>query len=334
MVRLTSLNRLASVAMLALTCILMARSEACAQMSPPKNTILGTSLSPAHIPHQSGEDIVNFFGEAAQIGSHVTWICEWETMPPLATIKVVQNLIMQHGLKFHFYLSPIALTGGRRAPAIPASVGGTSFKDPKVRQAYKDEVLTLAAFAPDYLGLATEANFLAQNPDEFAAFVSLARETYDAVKQKYPAQIVTVSFQWDVMVRHQQFDVLKQFADSLDVYSFTSYPDAFGLPFKIPDDYYSSVRKILPDARLGFSEIGWSSAAPSSEDQQAEFYQKIPRLMNDTRSEYVTLALLHDVEVFTSELARLNAVGIRRVDDTPKKSWEVVVAMPELSGPK
>ncbi len=310
-------------------CFLIARAWT-REQPRPRDTLLGTSLSPAHLPFPSRADFSTFFDEAAAIGSHVTWICEWESMPTSVQIKIIQNLVKRSGLKFHFYLSPIALTGGRKSPAIPASVGGSSFNDPLARRAYKDRVLALAALAPDYLGLATEANFLAQNPPELVAFASLARETYAEVKQRYPAQVVTISFQWDVMRAHPQFNVVQQFAHSLDVYSFTSYPDAFGNPTKIPTDYFSSVRKILPSEPLGFSEVGWSSAPPSSEDEQAKFYSQVPELMRGVRPAYVTLALLHDVDIFRDELARLNAVGIRRIDDAPKKSWDVVLGFPDM----
>src|SRR5262249_20162019 len=203
---------------------------------------LGVALSPAHFPHFSRDDFNQFFDEAAEIGSNVTWICEWESVPTLDQIRFIQMLTVQHGLKFHLYLSPIALSGGRKNPAIPASVGGTSFDDPKVRSAYKEQVLTLASVNPDYLGLATEVNFLVQNPRELNAFASLTHEAYQAIKEKYPSQSVTISFQWDVMSNLKHFSLLRQFRQSLDVYSFTSYPDAFGDPAKIPADYYSSVR--------------------------------------------------------------------------------------------
>jgi hypothetical protein len=302
-----------------------------ARAGSAKDTILGTALSPAHIPNPSGRDIDRFFDEAAQIGSHVTWIFEWNAMPPVTAFHVIPDKAKQHGLKLHLYLSPIALLGGRKTPEVPSSVGGTSFNDPKVREAYKQQVLEIAALAPDYLGLATEVNFLAQNPPEFAAFVSLVHETHRAVKQKYPEQTVTISFQWDVMTAHKQFEMLKQFSDCVDVYSFTTYPDAFGDPAKnVPADYLRAVRKLLPKERVGFSEVGWSSAPPGSEDAQAAFFARLPELTEGARFEFVTLALLHDVSLFTGELARLNHVGIRRIDDRPKKAWEVILNLPEL----
>jgi hypothetical protein len=295
-----------------------------------KDTILGVALSPAHMPNFSSADLSAFFDEATVIGNHIVWICEWESMPPFGQIKAVHDMAVADELKFHFYISPIELFGGRKSPAIAKSVVGTSFADPKVREAYKDEVLTLASLNPDVLGLATEVNFLAQNPTEYQAFVSLVGETYRAVKQKYPDQTVTISFQWEFMRAQKQFELLKQFAGIVDVYSFTTYPDAFGVPQKVPGDYYSAIREYLPTQRVGISEFGWSSAPPSSERDQAAFYGRIPELMASVRPQYVSLALLHDVALFTGELERLNHVGIRLIDDEPKPSWMTIVKLPEM----
>src|SRR5260370_25942439 len=123
--------------------------------------------------------------------------------------------------------------------------------------------------------------------------------------------------------------MLGEFAGCLDVYSFTSYPDAFGdASVTVPDDYFSSIRKVLPNARIGISELGWSSAAPGSQEQQAEFIHRIPALAKGLGAEYVTLAELHDVPIFTGNQSRLNSVGLRTVDDVPKQAWDAVVRLP------
>jgi hypothetical protein len=305
---------------------------ACPRGMAAKNTNLGTSLTPAHVPHQTDRDMDRFFDEAAQIGSNVTWIVEWVSLPPFPYFQAVGERTHRMGMKFHLYLSPIALAPGRKDPAIPTSVGGASFANPKVRRAYQDEMLALASAHPDYLGLATEVNFLVQNPPEFESFLSLAHETYRAVKAKYPQQVVTISFQWDVMNAHREmFKLLDEFSDCIDVYSFTTYPDAFGDPVKnVPADYYTEIRKLLPTQRVGISEIGWSSAPPSNETQQAAFYARLPELLGGMKMEFVTLALLHDVDVFTGELERLNHVGVLHIDDRPKPAWEVILTLPPL----
>lgn len=297
-----------------------------------KDTVIGVALSPAHFGNFTDHDFEVFFEQAAQMGSNVTWIFQWGSPPPAGSFAVVRHWAKQRGLKCQLWLSPTTLSNERKDPDLPKSLAGKGFADAEVRRAYIHEVMDLADVKPDVLGLATEVNFLAANPSEFAPFVSLAHEAYSAVKKKYPEQTVTISFQWEVMRAHQQFDLLKQFADCVDVYSFTSYPEAFGDPSKakVPDDYYSSVRKYLPTQRVGISEIGWSSAPPANEDIQAAFFSRLPEFTRGARFEFVTLALLHDVSLFTGDLARLNQVGIRTIDDAPKKSWDVVVNLPEL----
>ncbi len=297
-----------------------------------KDTILGTSLSPAHFGRFTDHDFNVFFNEAAEIGSHVTWIFQWGSPPPSASFALVQGWAQQRGLKLQLWLSPTTLSNDRKDPDLPKSLAGKSFADADVRKAYIDEVLELASYHPDVLGLATEVNFLAANPKEFAPYQSLAHEAYVAVKKKYRDQVVTISFQWEQMRAHQQFEMFRLFADSLDVYSLSSYPDAFGDPSKakVPDDYYSSVRKYLPTQRVGISEIGWSSAPPSSEAVQAAFFARLPDFIKGAKFEFVSLALLHDVSLFTGELARLNEVGIRTIDDSSKQSWDVIDNLPEL----
>lgn len=317
-------------AVVALTPALGVLRSSSAAARTPKDTLLGTSLSPAHVPFFKDSDLRQFFVEARQIGSHVTWIVEWVSVPPLPALKAVREMTNRSGLGFHLQLSPIALLGGRKSPAVPANVGGRSFSDSAVREAFIHQALTFASLEPDFLGLAAEVNFLAQNPPEFDAYAALAREAYAAIKRKYRSQTITISFQWDLMLHQKNFDLLRRFDDALDVYSFTSYPDAFGVPAALPAEYYSALRNVLPSQRLGFSEIGWSSAPPSDQQHQAAFYASLPAMMRGARPEFVTLALLHDVKVFSGDLARLNYAGIRTWDDAPKPSWEVVLKMAPL----
>jgi len=256
------IHRIAS-AVLALILIAPAPMPS-ARGASAKDTILGCALSPAHFGHFTDRDFQTFFDEAAQIGSHVTWIFQWGELPPVGSFQAVHIWAMQRHLSLQLWLSPTTLSNDRKLPDLPKSLAGKSFADAEVRKAYLDEVLELASLRPEVLGLATEINFLAANPKEFEAYKSLAHEAYLAVKKRYPDQVITISFQWEVMRAHQQYAMLQQFADSLDVYALTSYPDAFGEPskVKVPDDYYSSVRKYLPTPRVGISEIGWSSAPP------------------------------------------------------------------------
>jgi hypothetical protein len=291
----------------------------------PQAKIFGVAYSPPNFPNSSSKDIEDFFDQAEQVASHVTMILDWATLPEIENIKIIQRLCQNHGLKFHLYLSPIALDEKRRRLSLPPQLKGKSFSDEDVQQEYAKTLLTFAELAPEYLGLGSEVNFLLQNPEEFKAFAALSQAVYKLIKERYPAQNVTISFQWDMILTQKQFDLPKHFAKSLDVYAFTTYPSFFQDAQKLPVDYYSCVRKILPKERLGFSEVGWTSAAPNSEEMQANFFLRLPEMMEKAKPEFITLALLNDVVVFTGGLADYNSVGIRKNDGTPKKAWAVVL---------
>jgi len=301
--------------------------------SPAKETVLGVALSPAHLPNPSDKDFENFFDEAAQLGSHVIWIVEWESLPELGAFESVRRATRVKGLAFHIFLSPIALTGGRKTPAIPAGVRGRSFGDQTVRNGYRDQALKLAGLEPDFLGLGTEVNALAQNPAEFEPFASMVRETCVAVKQKFPSIKVMTSFQWDLAHATGQTAPLTRFGECFDYYSFTTYPflppsGPVYDPSTIAADYYSGIRKLFPTQRVGFSEVGWTSAEPWNEDSQAAFFRRLPELMRPVKADFVTLSLMHDIPFFSGDLAPLNSVGVRHRDGSPKKAWDVVLSLP------
>jgi hypothetical protein len=58
--------------------------------------------------------------------------------------------------------------------------------------------------------------------------------------------------------------------------------------------------------------------------------RRIPTLTKGLDAEYVMLAELHDVPIFSDLRARLNNLGLRTADDMTKESWRVVVELPAL----
>jgi hypothetical protein len=297
-----------------------------------KDTLLGSAVSPAHFPDFTDQDLEDYFTKAAAIGSHVVFIEEWVDEVPESFVSILMAKAAARGLAFHLYLSPIEISADRNAPAIPPSVTGTSFGDAPVREAFKAKALALAALAPDLLGLGTEVNFLAADAAEFPLYVSLFQETVAAVHAQYPSQLCTVSFQWDRMILPpQDFSALITFRDlatgAPQVFAFTTYPDLFGQASLMPAEYYSSVRLLLPTQELGFSEVGWSGFDDATRAAQADFWTRIPALMNGASPGFVSMSLMHDVTLFTGALAPLNHTGVRYVDGIPKPAWDVVNAL-------
>src|SRR6266403_1608374 len=94
-----------------------------------KDTIIGSALSPAHFGNFSDHDFQVYFEQAAQSGSHVTWIFQWGSPPPAGSYSVVQGWAKQRGLKFQLWLSPTTLSNERKDPDLPKSLAGKGFAD-------------------------------------------------------------------------------------------------------------------------------------------------------------------------------------------------------------
>ena len=151
------------------------------------------------------------------------------------------------GLKFILQMN--LLTRDASDVGTPRSVKGSSFTKKKVREAYKKWALELAAQKPDVLLLAVELNNLLihGNRKEFNAFKEFAPKLYKAVKKKYPRITISISFQIDQLYLRNEASLLKDFAKSLDLYSFSTYPTAYGISSvdAIPGgaDYFTRIRE-------------------------------------------------------------------------------------------
>lgn len=260
------------------------------------------------------ESLAQYFDRTARIGTHVSLITEWATFPGLAAVTLIRDMARDRRLDLHLSLSPIAAQPPRSTPGIPASVG-LSFHDPLVRAAYLAQIQALIQLRPAVLGLATELNLLAPNAGEYPALVSLLQEAITLCRGEGVRSMV--SFQWDVMLT-QTRDFAPLFAVQPDVYGFTTFPAGVD-PATIPSEFYACVRSLLPAQAIAYSEVGYPAAHVWQERRQAAFYARVPSLM--AHAEWVTLALLHDIQVYGFWL---DVVGIRYRSGRPKRANTVV----------
>lgn len=286
-----------------------------------KQTKLGTAFTPRHWPTSTWADFQDAATKSAQVGGHAGVITAWVDQMPLSSAQAIKGLLDAKGLQLHLTLDPLGFPD-RTQPRIPVGLG-TSFTESSVRDAYIARVLELASLRPAMLGLGAEVNLLQSNAIEYTAFVSLTQEAYLSVKQAYPSQRMMISFQWDVMIWGTAPDRFQPFVDfqpSLDVVALTSYPPVpyWNLIDLLPT-YYAAVRQLLPTQALGISEIGYPSASPSNETQQAGFVKRLSAGLVGVNAEFVTLALLHDVSI--PSVPGLGSVGVRRQSGNVKPSW-------------
>jgi hypothetical protein len=291
----------------------------------------GTYFTPIDFPSSyitlDPSDANDYFYRGAHIGRQTGIIQRWAATVPDHSQVLIQ-VAHEWGFKFSLQFDPLTPMT-RQAPAIPASVGGSSFADASVRAAYLAKVLQYASYGPDILGLGVEVNLLLYNNNaaEFANFVSLEQQAYQAIKAQYPNVTVTVSFSWDILRQQSPASILSQFSGAVDAYAFTSYPNVLTTSNAedLPADFYSSIRTYLPSDRVGISEIAWYSGGSSSEASQAEFFQRLPTLLEGLGPEFVTLTYLYDPAA-NAVSAPYNSMGLLQSDGTPKMSWSVITS--------
>lgn len=304
-----------------------------ATASQPLKPILGSAISPPHYPSATPQDYMQYFQEAAQVGSSVRLEVQWGSLPSDQDVANLIRLAKADSLKFTLTIDP--LTKDRTAPSVPAGVGGTGFGSPEVQAAFTKQALAYAALKPDLLGLGVEVNFLAlADTAELNDYIKMVTNTYQAIKARYPDQKVEVGFQYDLMkLDPTEFGLLSKFNGACDSFSFTTYPkQIFGTPGNIPADYYLSLSDQMRGLGLtkpvGFSEIGWDAATPAEEAGQNEFFRRLPGLMMGLNPQYLDLALVNDtVGVFLPSHSYLNDVGLRYNDGTPKAALATVEAL-------
>lgn len=299
--------------------------------TPPKTSwriVKGTYFMPIDFPssmlYNEEAKIKQYYDLNRQIGSHVSVLQRWDDNTEVFLYRIWDRSKTE-GFKFYLYLDPLTgMTHAKSAP--PSSLSGKTFADTELRNAFKQKVLEYAAKKPDVLGIGTEVNLMLfhDNQEEFDNYVSLAKETYDVVKAKYPRQVVTISFSWEIMIIKNQYDILSKFKNSLDLYTFTSYPNIFAanIPSDLKTDFYSKIRTYLPSQKVAISELGWFSAGRSTEEDQAKFIARLPELLKNLKPEYITYFHMFDLSTDITTDPQFNSLGLFHRDGTPKPSWE------------
>jgi len=297
------------------------------------NSKMGTYYVPKNFPQSvllnNTAEIDEYFNATKQVGGHIAVLQRWDEPNLDSFWQQAQAKAKTLGLKFYLHIDP--LTGYTHSgPAVPASVSSTnSFSDPTARQAFKNAMLNYASLHPDVLGIGTEVNLMLyhNNPSEFNNYVSLAKETYDAIKQQYPGQTVTISFSWDIMRIFNQYNILAQFKNSADVFSFTTYPNVISAqdPLALPTDFFGSIRAYLPSERVAISEMSWFAGGTGSEDLQKKYYERLPQLLSGLNPEFVTITYLYDLPQSFVPNTEFNSAGMLRADGSLRPSWQAVL---------
>lgn len=311
----------------------------------------GVGFSLPNYPNCSEDDYFEALWDIYNLGGHSGFIWHWDNQHTIDSRVVDIQNIKAIGLPAFVQIS-LGVLGELHPPVGYAK----SFADPDTRALYLDNVRRFSEAEPEYMNLATEANFIHEwNFEEWGNFQSLYQEAYDLVKSISPGTQVGVSFHYGLFIWKEQFP-LPYILGSHDYVAFTSYPDwlvvegFYASIEDIPADWYEIARRAFPDTPILFSEIGWSSRQNSSHEEQDRFIQNLPRLMSKAKPELITWVFIHDTSYFNplwaehfsaedkallDELAvdipllfnQFNGMGLKELDGTPKPAWNSALSL-------
>lgn len=308
-----------------------------------EDTPFGVGFSLANYPNGGPSELLDFVALANTVGSHASFVWSWKNQSSKALITGMVPVLQQSGLEVLVQVAPTALG----AP-VPPTGYVKDWSDPTTRQKYLDDVAELASARPDYLNLCAEVNLMHYlNPDQFEAYKTIYQEAYDLAKSISPETQVGVSFLDVVWIGFREF-TLDQELGTMDWVGFTTYPGKLWHQGILSGDtieeiapWYSIIGRVYPDKPIIFSEVGWASVATGSEEEQRQFVEALPVLMDGARPVFITWTLLHDTQFFDpnslseearqileglgvdpAELfSRFNGMGLLHQDGTPKPSW-------------
>ena len=297
---------------------------------------VGVALTPRTFPATNADDTTDMFRLGGAVGDVAAFIYPWSQPNLLTAAATMVSLSQQHHLAPMLGLGVTTLGNDRKdldvPPRVRAAAGpNPSFAQAVVRNAFFQDVASLAALKPPYLCLATEINFLGiANPAEYAAFTAAYKVAYALVKQISPETNVFVSFQWDVQVYLDVVDpnslaghtaLIDAFRPQLDAIVLTSYPSGmYATPADMPTSYYQHVyAHVRTDEPVMFMEMGWPTEGSGTEADQVAFIQRLPDMLSGIRPLAVVWALLHDISVLPGDQFR---TGLRASDGRPKLGYE------------
>ncbi len=308
---------------------------------------IGVVPIPRNFPKFSQEDLVSAYEEASNLGEIIPiWVnpCSIGALEKLQESRVVEMVRKFGALPLiHMNFYKIAFVGGGKGLGLVVDAPyDTNLSDPKFREEWKKEARAIAAiYKPEYMSLGNEVNaWYIFNPETFDDYVSLYKETYDAIKEVSPATKVFVTFSYEQLLYgignvsggFPHWFLIHKFMPKLDLVAFTSYPwKVFEKPEDIPEDYYERISDHI-SVPVAFTEIGWASFSDKfevSEEEQALFLIRFLNLTRDMNLEFVLWLFLHEMD--TKGIPKeTGSIALKRSDGSEKPVFHVWLKLRKL----
>jgi|Deesub1362A_J573_1020465.scaffolds.fasta_scaffold03379_4 hypothetical protein len=239
---------------------------------------------------------------------------------------------------------------------LPKPWDGLPLNHPDVKKAYLNYASRVVEYyQPDYLAIGIEVNMLAMKmPDSWDAYLELHRETYQALKARYPHLPIFATFTYHHMRGDQEeadpaaqraaVSALMPYSDLLGL-SVYPYSWVFSETRRLPEDYFDLALQF--DKPIAITETGMPSQPFSAflirydfqaQDQRA-YLEFLLRAAAELDFEFVVNWAPIDFEPMLKhfppglrDLGRYWAyTGLQRSDGCPKPAlaiWDAYLALP------
>jgi hypothetical protein len=302
---------------------------------------IGLVPNPANTPNSTFDDIIKAYEETGKISEIcMVWV-EKQGIGEYDLLKQNQVItgVRVYGLKPFITLNFATIKQGSNGLeyVIDAPQGVTpSLSDANFRALWKNEAKNIAQdFQPEYFSLGNEVNdYFYFHPEDVDDYLSLLNETYSEIKQVSSNTKVLVVFSYNHLVDNNQWSMLPDFNNSVDIVGFTTYPHKnFSTPLDIPANYYIQLKSYI-NKPIAFTEIGWSSTGTNTEETQANFLLKFLELTKEINLEMINWLFLHETtldglpgHICDSDVV---TIALKKSDDSKKQIYNFWVELKNL----
>ena len=309
--------------------------------SDERSFLMGIVVNPKNYPNFTIDDlkeaynITSIICEVVNLWLSVSWWKEEEKLSSPSTAALL-NLIYEEKLTPIFHTNFWSLQyveGYGIAPLLdvpPDMPSNTTMKSKEFRHRWVEHVRNISKeWQPAFYSLGNEVDLFYNyepNQEDFDNYVSLVKESYDAIKSVSPHTKVMVIFKVENLVDKNTWFLIDKFdKNKVDLIAFTSYPyliyDGFS---DIPLNYYAEILQHTGGKPIAFTEIGWSSSSliESNEKKQTKFLLWFLESIKDMPVEIICWLFLHDMALEGREKNANELLGLRKIDGKEKEIWQ------------
>ncbi len=302
---------------------------------------IGLVPTPRNSPNSSFDDIVAAYEEAGEIAEIcMIWvgeqgIGEYDLLKKNRVIEAARTYGLKVLVTLNFATIRKVEDGLKYVIDAPGGIPA-NLSDPVFRSRWVEEAKKIASeFKPEYFSLGNEINdYFYLHPGELDDYLSLFEEAKNAIKSVSPDTKVFVVFSYNHLIENNQWSMLEEFNDKVDLIGLTTYPwKQFETSQDIPDDYYLRLRKYVSKP-IAFTEIGWVSDPPGSDKQQSEFLLRFLELTKGLDIEMVNWLFLHEIQIqgtvgmFTNP--RTGTISLKKSDGIEKDIYRLWLDLKKL----